>query len=91
MSHQEFIIWFVCIFLADLLSAPIAFIINEAIKHKFSKYGWFKDYKATLEMEENIEKMLIRMSKKSGYKRKAKQALAIIQEVKEEQQEAKNE
>lgn len=73
-----------CIWLAVILADPIGILVSEFLKDYLShKFNWFKGYKATEKMADNVMILLKKLTKKKGKKRKAKQAIALIKEAEE--------
>lgn len=75
----------IAIWIAVILADPIGILLGEWLKDLCSaRFGWFKGYKAYTEMPGHVDKLLKKLAKKRGYKRRAKDALALIKEAKAE-------
>lgn len=78
----EILLWVLAFALGDILACPIRVSLEEFVKAYTSKnWGWFESYTKEIETADQLEKLLIKLSKKRGHKRAAKQALATIQEA----------
>jgi hypothetical protein len=81
-NNESMIWWIVAIGLGDLIASPARILLEEFVKEFMNKkFGLFKGHKAIVDLHDTVEKLLLKQSKKRGYKKKATQALQVIKEA----------
>jgi len=81
LNTDHWIYWcFVLVVWWVLLDRTCGAVIEEWVQQYTShKLGWFKVRKAQTELPANIDKLLKKLGKKRGYKRKVREAIKTIE------------